>query len=146
TATYDGLSLAWSIAEYLGNLTKSYTLFATHYLELTQLPELHSNIKNYHVSAIDNGDSIIFTHLIEDGAANKSYGLHVAELAGIKPEILYNAKLKLKELEQIEENIDDKSNLNMSNSFTKKLKELDVSNMTPMQALEWIHKMQKEIN
>lgn len=140
TATYDGLSLAWSIAEHLGNKTKAYTLFATHYLEMTDLPQLYSNIKNYHVSAIDQGDSIIFTHLIEDGPASKSYGLHVAELAGIDNEVLFNAKIKLQYLEG--QHTESKNQI-ASSDIEQKLLDFDISNTTPMQALEWINQQQK---
>lgn len=146
TATYDGLSLAWSISEYLGNKTKAFTLFATHYLEMTELPDIYDNMKNYHVSAIDQGDSIIFTHLIEEGAANKSYGLHVAELAGIKEEVVFNAKNKLKLLEH---NSQSKAISNSSldtaeiNTVTQSLIDLDIMNLTPMQALEWLNQKQK---
>lgn len=157
TATYDGLSLAWSIAQYLGNKIKSYGLFATHYLEMTELPELHNNIKNYHVSAIDQGNSIVFTHLIEEGAASKSYGLHVADLAGINAEVLTNAKHKLLELENNvsvkETNNKDFSNYNENNEYveisndshkiSQDLVNLDIINMTPFQALEWIHNQKK---
>lgn len=155
TATYDGLSLAWSIAENLGNKLKSYTLFATHYLEMTELPNLYHNMKNYHVSAIDQGNDIVFTHLIENGPASKSYGLHVADLAGINVEVLNNAKIKLKELEKqsivTQDNImnttDDK---NIHNSFDytstdQKLLDLDIMNMTPLQALEWLNNTQKTL-
>lgn len=138
TATYDGLSLAWSIADYLGNKKKSFTLFATHYLELTELPNLFLNMKNYHVSAIDQGDNIIFTHVIENGPANKSYGLHVAELAGINHEILNNAKNKLQELEKPHIT----KNNNLSN-LELEIKQLNILNMTPLQIMEWIINLQK---
>lgn len=144
TATYDGLSLAWSIAEYLGNKVRAYTLFATHYLEMTELPDLFDNMKNYHVSAIDQGHNIIFTHLIENGAANKSYGLHVADLAGIKSEVLTNAKNKLKELE---DNGHKQTTFNAQFSpnsvLEHNLLDLDILNMTPIQALEWLNQQQK---
>lgn len=142
TATYDGLSLAWSIAEYLGNKTKCYTLFATHYLEMTDLPEMYKNMKNYHVSAIDQGDNIIFTHLIEEGPASKSYGLHVADLAGIASEVLFNAKIKLNTLENCNK---PKDNEQLVSSLDQKILDLDISNMTPMQALEWINTQQKSL-
>lgn len=151
TATYDGLSLAWSIAEHLGNKSKSYTLFATHYLEMTDLPNLYENMKNYHVSAIDQGDHIVFTHLIEDGAANKSYGIHVAELAGINSEVLHNAKLKLEYLEKnIQKEIQPSLTNNQINNIPNKdleniLLDLDVLNMTPMQALSWVLEQQKTL-
>ena len=140
TATYDGLSLAWSIAEYLGNKTKSYTLFATHYLEMTQLPQIHTNMKNYHVSAIDQGDDIIFTHLIEDGSASKSYGIHVAELAGVKIEVIRQASNKLAELES-----QQSSTYTSSNPLEEKLLKLDIGNMTPIEALQWLNEQQKRL-
>lgn len=144
TATYDGLSLAWSIAEYLGNKVKAYTLFATHYLEMTELPDLFDNMKNYHVSAIDQGHNIIFTHLIENGAANKSYGLHVADLAGLKSEVLTNAKNKLRELEDHGHKQTTSNIQHFTNSVLEHdLLDLDILNMTPIQALEWLNQQQK---
>lgn len=152
TATYDGLSLAWSIAEYLGNKAKSYTLFATHYLEMTDLPSLYSNMKNYHVSAIDQGDHIVFTHLIEDGAANKSYGIHVAELAGINTEVLHNAKKKLQLLEQhmkkdMNVSIEDNHSLSIkpNKELEQQLLDLDILDMSPMKALNWLLEQQKAL-
>ncbi len=140
TATYDGLSLAWSIAQYLGNKKKSYTLFATHYLEMTKLPDIYNNVTNYHVSAVDSGDEIVFTHFLERGAANKSYGLHVAELAGIHSEILTQAKTKLKELEST-----DKKLNSSPTCLEEELRNLDIFNMTPIQAMEWLNNKQKEL-
>jgi DNA mismatch repair protein MutS len=145
TATYDGLSLAWSISQYLGNRKRSYTLFATHYLEMTDLPEIYSNMKNYHVSAVDQGETIIFTHLMEEGAANKSYGLNVAELAGINNEILGNAKAKLKDLENGKPNNKTSGNIKTNSNLEQDLINLDVFNMTPMQAMEWINQKQKQL-
>jgi len=139
TATYDGLSLAWSVTEYLGNKSKSFTLFATHYLEMTELPNLYENMKNLHVSAIDQDNGIVFTHLIEDGATNKSYGIHVAELAGLNSEILFNARDKLKKLEKKENKVITSSEID------NELAELDINNMSPMQAMEWLIKKQKEV-
>jgi DNA mismatch repair protein MutS len=139
TATYDGLSLAWSVTDYLGNKSKAYTLFATHYLEMTELPELYDNMKNLHVSAIDQGDNIVFTHLIEEGATSKSYGIHVAELAGLNSEILFNAKEKLRKLENKD------GNIKISNFIENDIVNLDVYNMTPMQVMEWVVNKQKEL-
>ena len=139
TATYDGLSLAWSIGQYLGNKKKAYTLFATHYLEMTTLPDIYNNMKNYHVSAVDNGEGIVFTHFMEEGAASKSYGLHVAELAGINSEILSNAKSKLKELEKD----GGANNFSSKSSLEEELKNLDLFNMTPIQAMEWLNHKKK---
>ncbi len=99
TSTYDGLSLAWSAAEYLAQKIEAMTLFATHYFELTQLPDLISNVANVHLDAIEHGDSIIFMHAVQDGAASKSYGLQVAALAGVPSSVILAAKHKLHHLE-----------------------------------------------
>ena len=99
TSTYDGLSLAWSAAEYLAQKIEAMTLFATHYFELTQLPDLISNVANVHLDAIEHGDSIIFMHAVQDGAASKSYGLQVAALAGVPNSVILAAKHKLHHLE-----------------------------------------------
>lgn len=141
TATYDGLSLAWAIAEHLANKVSCFTLFATHYLEMTELNAQYNNIVNYHVSAIDQGDGIVFTHLIENGPASKSYGLHVAELAGISPQVLNCAKQKLLTLEQKNNTQKNLSNNNGNNDLIN----LDLSNMTPMQLMEWAYKKQREL-
>ncbi len=74
TSTYDGLSLAWACAENLANKIKALTLFATHYFELTQLPEKMEGVANVHLDALEHGDTIAFMHSVQDGAASKSYG------------------------------------------------------------------------
>ncbi len=99
TSTYDGLSLAWSCAEHLATVNHSFTLFATHYFELTQLPERYENIHNVHIDAIEHNDRIVFLHSVKEGPANRSYGLQVAQLAGIPKSVIAGAKLKLKQLE-----------------------------------------------
>lgn len=99
TSTYDGLSLAWSAAEYLAQKIQAMTLFATHYFELTQLPELISNVANVHLDAIEHGDTIVFMHAVQNGAASKSYGLQVAALAGVPNSVIVAAKHKLHHLE-----------------------------------------------
>jgi DNA mismatch repair protein MutS len=98
TSTYDGLSLAWACAEKLAGLG-AFTLFATHYFELTQLPELLKNVANIHLDAIEHQDTIAFMHQVQSGAASKSYGLQVAALAGIPKEVIHQAKRKLHQLE-----------------------------------------------
>jgi len=99
TSTYDGLSLAWCCAEHLSEVNQSYSLFATHYFELTQLPELFGKIHNVHIDAIEHNEKIIFLHAVKEGPANQSYGLQVAQLAGIPKSVIASAKLKLKQLE-----------------------------------------------
>lgn len=92
TSTYDGLSLAWACAENLANKIKALTLFATHYFELTQLPEKMEGVANVHLDALEHGDTIAFMHSVQDGAASKSYGLAVAALAGVPKEVIKRAR------------------------------------------------------
>lgn len=100
TSTYDGLSLAWACAEHLARKVCAFTLFATHYFEITSLPERISAMANVHLDATEHHDNIVFLHNIRTGPANKSYGLQVAKLAGIPQPVLDCAKLQLARLEQ----------------------------------------------
>ncbi|HEV2613372.1 MAG TPA: DNA mismatch repair protein MutS [Gammaproteobacteria bacterium] len=99
TSTFDGLSLAWSCAHYLADNIKAFTLFATHYFELTTLPEECEGIVNVHLDAVEHGDHIVFLHAVQEGPASKSYGLQVAQLAGIPISVIEKAKEKLRTLE-----------------------------------------------
>lgn len=99
TSTYDGLSLAWACAHHLASQQHAYTLFATHYFELTQLPEHLSGVVNVHLDAIEHEETIRFMHAVEQGAASQSYGLQVAMLAGVPRQVIQAAKSKLHELE-----------------------------------------------
>jgi len=99
TSTFDGLSLAWACAEQLAKKIQAYTLFATHYFELTALPESIPELVNVHLDAVEHDDTIAFLHAVQEGAANKSYGLQVASLAGVPKEVVNNAKRKLQQLE-----------------------------------------------
>ncbi len=99
TSTYDGLSLAWACAEQLAS-RGAFTLFATHYFELTQLPSQLSNLANVHLDAVEHGDGIAFMHAVQEGAASRSYGLQVAALAGVPKSVIQRARQKLHELEQ----------------------------------------------
>jgi DNA mismatch repair protein MutS len=99
TSTFDGLALAWAIARHLIDVSKSFTLFATHYFELTQLPESHPSASNVHLSAVEHKDSIVFLHAVQDGPASQSYGLQVAQLAGVPPAVIKAARRHLARLE-----------------------------------------------
>ena len=99
TSTFDGLALAWAIAKHLITQTGSYTLFATHYFELTQLPEIHPSACNVHLSAVEHKETIVFLHAVEQGPASQSYGLQVAQLAGIPAPVIRAARKHLAELE-----------------------------------------------
>ncbi len=99
TSTFDGLSLAWASAVYIAEKLQAYTLFATHYFELTALPDSHRNIANVHLDASEHGDGIVFLHTVKPGPANQSYGLQVAQLAGIPGQVIRQAREKLRQLE-----------------------------------------------
>ncbi|MEN3293264.1 MAG: mismatch repair protein MutS, partial [Burkholderiales bacterium] len=99
TSTFDGLALAWAIAKHLIETTRSFTLFATHYFELTQLPETHPAAANVHLSAVEHKDSIVFLHAVQAGPASQSYGLQVAQLAGVPQPVIRAARRHLAALE-----------------------------------------------
>lgn len=99
TSTFDGLSLAWACADHLARQTKAYTLFATHYFELTTLADEHGVIHNVHLDAMEHGEKIVFLHAVKEGPANQSYGLQVASLAGVPQAVIDKARNKLQNLE-----------------------------------------------
>lgn len=101
TSTFDGLSLAWASAEHLTR-TRAFTLFATHYFEMTALPEQAEGVANVHLTAAEHRDGIVFMHRVEEGPANQSYGLQVAQLAGVPQGVIARAREKLAQLEQQE--------------------------------------------
>jgi DNA mismatch repair protein MutS len=100
TSTFDGLALAYAIARHLAESSRCYTLFATHYFELTQLATQLPNIANVHLDAVEHKDRIVFLHKLEGGPADRSYGIHVAHLAGIPREVVRAARKHLAELER----------------------------------------------
>ncbi len=100
TSTYDGLALADACARHLAGINRSYTLFATHYFELTALAQPGSGIANVHLDAVEHDDSLVFMHAVKDGPANRSYGLQVAALAGLPKSVIQQARARLAELEQ----------------------------------------------
>jgi len=149
TSTYDGLSLAWACAESLANRIKAMTLFATHYFELTTLPEKMEGVVNVHLDAVEHGDTIAFMHSVQDGAASKSYGLAVAALAGVPKEVIKRARNKLKELEALSgssaASTVEGSQMPLLVAETSPavdaLEALDPDSLTPKQALEWIYRL-----
>jgi len=104
TSTFDGLSLAWACAEHLAQQVGAYTLFATHYFEMTQLSEHNPAVVNVHLTATEHNDHIVFLHHVEEGPASQSYGLQVAKLAGVPTNVIEQAKHKLGALEQTQIN------------------------------------------
>ncbi len=156
TSTFDGLSLAWTCAEYLANQIGAYTLFATHYFELTALPE--QNIVNVHLEVMEQNDKLIFMHTVKEGPANQSYGLQVALLAGVPKAIVNQASIRLKQLEAQRFSSSPETRLNVENipkipepSFDShpviaQVKSLSPEDMTPKQALEMIYQLKALLN
>ena len=150
TSTYDGLSLAWSILEYINTkIEKKFrTLFATHFHELTKLPETFSNIINLQVAVYEENNSINFLHRIIEGSSERSYGINVAEIAGIPVEVLLRAKVLLGNFEnpKIEENSFQPLLFEENISeITKKIIDIDLDNITPLELMNLIRNIQKEI-
>lgn len=152
TSTYDGLSLAWACVEMLVNQIKAMTLFATHYFELTQLPEQINGIYNVHFDAIEHENTIAFRHTVQEGAASKSYGIAVAGLAGVPNIILKRAKQKLKELEshyqQSATSHVDSSQLSLismpdESKVELELQQIDPDSLTPREALDVLYRLKR---
>lgn len=174
TSTFDGMSIAWSIVEYLHNWRSSNTsiggpktIFATHYHELNELETLYERVKNYHIEVKESGKEIIFLRKFLPGGVAHSFGIHVARLAGVPSAVLAGAEKKLKELESKEiksvnniKNFKDKTataesdNLQLSffqlddptlSAIKSKLEQADLNNMTPLEAFDLIRNMKSEL-
>jgi DNA mismatch repair protein MutS len=152
TSTYDGLSLAWACAESLAGRIKAMTLFATHYFELTTLPEKMEGVVNVHLDALEQGETIAFMHTVQDGAASKSYGLSVAALAGVPRDVIKRARQKLKELENLSSHAAtstvDGSQLSLLQPEEEEpapaiaaLAKLNPDALSPRQALDWLYRL-----
>ena len=156
TSTFDGLSLAWAAASYLAEKLNAFTLFATHYFELTVLPESLPNIANVHLNASEYGEDIVFLHKVEDGPASQSYGLQVAKLAGIPARVIKEAQKKLAQLEdqelsQIQQATSKPLQADLffsqekPNLALEALVEINPDDLTPRQALAELYRL-KELN
>jgi len=160
TSTYDGLAIAWAVVEYLHARTRARTLFATHYHELTELESLLESVKNYHVAVKEAGGNVVFLRKVEPGAADKSYGIEVAKLAGLPPEVIARAREVLTEHESAEHQAsghlgkaDGKSAppvqltifTPLSSGVIEKLRESDLDRITPIAALNLLHELKRQI-
>lgn len=158
TSTFDGLSLAWACALHLANQSKAFTLFATHYFELTHLPLESNGISNVHLDATEHNDQIVFLHKLKEGPANQSYGLQVAKLAGVPKVVIENAKLKLSELENPPcINLSAKPETRvaptqselllepLSNPIIDEIKNLNVDALSPREALTKLYELQARL-
>ncbi|MBO1437480.1 DNA mismatch repair protein MutS [Meiothermus sp. CFH 77666] len=137
TSTYDGLALAWAACEHLHDRVRAYTLFATHYFELTALPERLSAARNAHVAAREEAGGLVFYHQVLPGPASKSYGLEVARLAGLPAEVLARAKTVMSGLEA--------SQKGLSREVLEELLELDLVRTSPLDALLFLRKLQERL-
>ncbi len=149
TSTYDGLSLAWACAIYLARSIHAYTLFATHYFELTSLPDTEVNVANVHMDAVEHGDEIIFLHAVKAGPANQSYGLQVAALAGVPKTVIKAAKQRLQDIESLSPlNTKDELQSDMFNDepIIEKLESIDPDNLSPKQALALLYELRTLID
>jgi DNA mismatch repair protein MutS len=158
TSTYDGLAIAWAAIEYLHARVRAKTLFATHYFELTELAEQLAGVKNYHVSVKETGGGIVFLRKVEPGAADRSYGIEVAKLAGLPNEVIARAREVLSEHEsaghQLTGHLSPGSTPRaaqltiftpLSQPVLEKLREVDLNRLTPLEALNLLAELKKEI-
>ena len=164
TSTFDGLSLAWSCARHLASQTRAFTLFATHYFELTGLPDTEQGVANIHLTATEHNDHIIFLHSVHEGPASQSYGLQVAKLAGVPMGVIDEAKQKLRQLEStsIREGLTPLQADLFSHPEPTKIKPkrpskatphpletalqaIDPDNLTPRQALEHLYRLKQTL-
>ncbi len=162
TSTYDGLSLAWAVTEYLHDVTGCRTLFATHYHELTELTQTLKRAANWNVAVREHAGDVIFLHKIVEGAADRSYGIHVARLAGIPGNVIARAEVILKTLE--EEHLDERGHPKVPDRGTSKsrqkqlslfdaaehpvvdeLRALDLNHLTPLDALQKLYALRERV-
>jgi DNA mismatch repair protein MutS len=159
TATYDGLAIAWAVIEYIHSSSRARTLFATHYHELTELDRL-PGVKNFHVSVKENAGGIVFLRKVEPGPADRSYGIEVAKLAGLPAEVVVRAREVLHEHESAEHEatahlspgareVEAQMQLTMftplSQKIVDRLREADINNLTPIEALNLLNELKKQI-
>ena len=159
TATYDGLALAWAVIEYIHARVRAKTLFATHYHELTELADRLSGVKNYHVSVKESASGIVFLRKVEPGAADRSYGIEVAKLAGLPNEVIGRAREVLVEHEESEQAVTahlasdelapPPAQLTIFTPLTQKIvdriKQTDVNGLTPLEALNLLAELKRQI-
>ena len=158
TSTFDGLSIAWAVVERLHTHTRAKTLFATHYHELTELADLLPGVKNVHVSVKESGAEIVFLHRIEPGSADKSYGIDVAKLAGLPPEVIERARQVLARHEQHEEKIKDELTPGnapaqqlplltpLDQKVVERLRQVDLDQLRPLDALNLLADLKKHLD
>jgi DNA mismatch repair protein MutS len=154
TSTFDGLSLAWACAEQLAREVRAFTLFATHYFELTNLPDTLDGIANVHLDAVEHDDGIVFMHAVKEGPANQSYGLQVAALAGVPKAVIDRARQRLVQLENQSANAPTNKSVETVEQFSlfspneehpllKTVAEINPDNLSPREALATLYRLQE---
>ncbi len=152
TSTYDGLSIAWAVVEYLHHHPerRARTLFATHYHELTEMSDRLPRVRNYNLAVVEEGKQVVFLHRVEPGGADRSYGIHVAQLAGVPRPVIHRAEELLAQLESGEFRPGTEQPKPYQpvlfadeHPIVEQLRALDVSAMTPLEALNLLHELQK---
>ncbi len=149
TSTYDGLALAWATARTLAEEKRALTLFATHYFELTRLPEILPACVNVHLDAVEHGERIVFLHTVQEGPASRSYGLQVAALAGVPEPVLAMARQKLAELEGSEAAAPPPAAATPApapSPVLALLRETDPDRLTPREALDLIYRLRERLD
>jgi DNA mismatch repair protein MutS len=156
TSTFDGLSLAWSSARHLSQEIRAFTLFATHYFELTSLADELPTVANVHLDASEHGDKIIFLHSVQQGPANQSYGIQVAQLAGVPRVVIQLARQKLLELEAgsraapVQPVAPKQSDLfamqPAEHPVVAEIQALQPDQMTPREALEALYRLKGKVS
>ena len=152
TATFDGMSLAQAILEYVANKIKCKTLFSTHYHELTDMEKTIPNLKNKHVSAVEENGNITFLHKVKDGSVDKSYGINVAKLAGLPDEVIDRASGILNIYKNKEKKTDTIIQTTLPLNFDEKkseveeeVKNIDILNITPIEAINILSKLREKV-
>ncbi len=161
TSTFDGLALAWAIAHHLVEKNRCFTLFATHYFELTRLAEKFPQVANIHLDAVEHKDHIVFLHSVEEGPANQSYGLQVAQLAGVPANVIRAARKNLLELEQNAANASPQRDLfaaaptspatpepinHAGHPALALLRDTDPDALTPREALDLLYRLRRQLD
>ncbi|MGB2991422.1 MAG: DNA mismatch repair protein MutS, partial [Paenisporosarcina sp.] len=167
TSTYDGMALAQAMMEYIHTEIRANTLFSTHYHELTQLEQQLDKLRNVHVAAVEQSGKVVFLHKVKSGPADKSYGIHVAELAQLPEPILARARDILEELESVKEQENNVHSTTVNEQLTffqeskeesekiakepaqddllSSIRDIDISGTTPMKALQFLYELQQKI-
>jgi DNA mismatch repair protein MutS len=156
TSTYDGLALAWAIARHLAEKCRCHTLFATHYFELTALASEFKQVANVHLDAVEHKDRIVFLHAVEEGPANRSYGLQVAQLAGVPGSVIRAARRRLIELEEQGLRASPQRDLfatdvpeaepHQPHPVLERLRSIEPDALTPRAALELVYELRQKLD